>query len=93
MNDYTCACGFRANTAADLGDHIGEMVIPLDDIAPDGRVHAEAGREERGAVGPAPAGWQCACGFTSGTATELDDHLLAAFTEPDATGLDGERHG
>jgi hypothetical protein len=83
MNDYTCSCGYNTNTADDLDDHIGEMVIAIDDIAPDGQWHAEIARTERGAVGPNPAGWRCGCGFASGTATGLDEHLVAAFTEPD----------
>ena len=93
MSDYTCACGFEAATAEELADHVGEMVIPLDDTAPDGVVHAEAARHERGATGPDPAGWRCVCGFASGTATGLDEHLLAAFTRPGAIGLDGRPHG
>jgi hypothetical protein len=89
MNDYTCACGYEARTAEDLGDHIGEigeMVIPPDDIARDSQVHAEAARDERGAIGPDPAGWRCPCGFTFGTPAGLDQHLLAMFAEPAAAG-------
>jgi hypothetical protein len=86
MTDHTCACGYEASTAEGLGDHIGEMVIPPDDIARDCQAHAEVARDERGAVGPDPAGWRCLCGFTSGTPTGLDEHLLAAFTEPDPSG-------
>jgi hypothetical protein len=92
MNDHACACGYEAITAEELGDHIGEMVIPPDDIAPDGQAHAEAARDNRGAAGTDPAGLRCLCGFTSGTATGLDEHLLAAFTGPGVTGPDGREH-
>ena len=93
MNDYTCACGFEAATAEELGDHVGEMVIPLNDIARDGRAHAEAARDERGTLGPDPAGWRCVCDYVSVSATGLDEHLLARFTESEATGLAGRSHG
>jgi hypothetical protein len=69
------------------------MVIPPNDTAPDGQAHAEAARDERGAVGPDPAGSRCVCGFVSAAATGLDEHLLAAFTAPGATGHDGLGHG
>jgi hypothetical protein len=92
MSDYTCACGYEAATAEELGDHIGEMVIPPDDIAPDGQAHAEAARDKR-RTGADQTGSRCLCGFTSGTATGLDDHLVAAFTGPGATSQDGIEHG
>lgn len=76
MNDLTCKCGYEAVTAEELGDHVGEMVIPPDDIAPDGQAHAETARDEREG---GPAGLRCLCGFTSGTATGLDEHLLTVF--------------
>ena len=93
MNDHICACGYEAVSAPELSDHIGEMLIPADDIAPDGQAHAEAARDERGAVGPDPTGYRCVCGSTSGTATGLDGHLLAVFTGPGATIQDGRVHG
>jgi hypothetical protein len=89
MNDYTCACGYEAATAEELGDHVGEMIIPLDDIARDGAVHAEAARGEPEAAGAGPAGWRCMCGFLSGSPTGLDEHLLVVFTPSGTTGPDG----
>jgi hypothetical protein len=93
MNDYTCACGFEAVTTEELGDHIGEMVIPSDDIAPDGEAHMEAARERHAVDGADQTGLRCVCGFMSGTATGLDEHLLAVFTSPGAIGQDGREHG
>jgi hypothetical protein len=93
MPDYTCACGYDAVTPEELTDHIGDLVIPADDIAPDGIAHAEAAREQRGATGPDPAGSRCVCGFTAGSTGGLEEHLLAAFTARGATGTDGLRHG
>jgi hypothetical protein len=98
MNDYICACGYKAVSAEELGDHVGDLMIPPDDIAPDGQAHAEAARGERGATGPDPVRLRCLCGFLSGTsvsgaATGLDEHLLAAFTGPGVIGIDGRRHG
>lgn len=92
MDDYTCACGYDAVTAEELGDHIGEMVIPHDDIAPDGHTHAEAARDGRGTTGAGQTGSQCLCGFTSGTATGLDEHLLAVFISAGKADPDGARH-
>jgi hypothetical protein len=87
MDDYTCACGFGAVSVEEPGDHVGEMVIPPDDIASDGRVHAEAARDAA-----SPAGYQCVCGLPSDSMTGLDEHLLAVFTGPGAIGRDGRRH-
>jgi hypothetical protein len=92
MSDHTCACGYEAATPEELGDHIGEMIVPPDDIAPDGQVHAEAAGGKRGA-GSDQTGARCLCGFTSGTATGLDEHLLAVFTAPGTIGQDGRTHG
>jgi hypothetical protein len=93
MNAHICACGYQAITADELLEHIGEMVIPLDDIAPDGRPHAEAARDERGALGSDPAGSRCVCGFVTDTTTALDHHLLSAFAEPDTLSPHGHTHG
>ena len=76
MDDYTCACGFGAASVEELGDHVGEMAIPPDDIAPDGRVHAEAARDAA-----SPAGCRCVCGFRSDSMSGVDEHLLGVFTE------------
>jgi hypothetical protein len=92
MDDFTCACGYEAVTAVELGDHIGEMTIPPDDIAPDGQVHAEAAGGKRGTGASQNESW-CLCGFTSDAAAGLDEHLLAVFTGSGATGQDGREHG
>ncbi len=84
MSDYECGCGFQADSAADLSDHLGEVFLTGDDIAPDGRVHAEAG--------DGAPGTRCLCGLTVGTGTDLDDHLLRAFTPDDCVGRDGAKH-
>ena len=80
-----CSCGFEATDDYSLSDHLGEVVIPLNDLAPDGQVHAEAAQDN----GPSAA---CLCGVTPRTADDLDAHLLAAFTPPDGIGLDRQRH-
>jgi hypothetical protein len=87
-----CACGYQAGSPRDMTDHLGEVFIPLDDVAPDGRAHAEAARDT------AFGSLACVCGFTPAgalpeCADELDAHLLAAFTPADGAGLDGRRHG
>jgi hypothetical protein len=75
-----------------MADHLGEAFIALDDVAPDGRAHAEAARDTGfGSLA-------CICGFVPAgalpeSADELDAHLLAAFTPPDCVGLDGQQHG
>jgi hypothetical protein len=83
MNDYTCACGYEAVSGDELADHLGDMLIPDDDLAPDGVRHAEAAGQAR---------HRCLCGLTARTGTELDEHLLAVFTVADAVGRDGRRH-
>jgi len=87
-----CACGYEPAGPRDMADHLGEVFTPLDDVAADGRAHAEAAREVTfGSLA-------CVCGFVPAgalpdSADELDAHLLAAFTPPDGVGLDGQRHG
>ncbi|HTU74902.1 MAG TPA: hypothetical protein VMG38_15415 [Trebonia sp.] len=86
-----CACGYEASGPRDKADHLGEVFIPLDDVAPDGRAHAEAAREVTfGSLA-------CVCGFAPAgplpaSADELDAHLLLAFTPADGVGLDGRQH-
>ena len=36
-----CSCGERFATADELDEHFGAVFIPLDDIGPDGKAHAE----------------------------------------------------
>jgi hypothetical protein len=92
MNELTCACGYEAVTSEELGDHIGDLMIPPDDIAPDGQAHAEAAHDDRGAAGAGQTGLRCLCGFASGTPRGLDDHVLAVFTGPGGRGQDGREH-
>jgi hypothetical protein len=90
MTDYTCACGYEADTPIDLADHLGEAFIPLShDTGADGRAHAE--RVPDG-DSPGPVTLACTCGLTAPDAAGLDEHLLRAFTPADSTGLDGHRH-
>jgi serine/threonine-protein kinase RsbW len=79
-----CGCGYQADNAEDLTDHLGEFYTTDDDVAPDGQAHAEAG-------GGTP-GRHCLCGFTADADASLDDHLLHAFTPDDQVGRDGTRH-
>jgi anti-sigma regulatory factor (Ser/Thr protein kinase) len=85
MSDLDCACGYQADTAVDLADHLGEAYITDDDIAPDNQAHAETGD------GRTP-GWRCLCGFSGDTAAGLDDHLLRVFTPDGGIGRDGGKH-
>jgi hypothetical protein len=82
-----CACGYQALTGKELTDHLAEMFTPGDDIAGDGRRHAEMSR----AAGDG-TGWECLCGAAAASAEALDAHLLAAFTPADRVGLDGQVH-
>jgi hypothetical protein len=86
MTQRSCACGYQADSTEDLTDHLGEMFIPPDDIAPDGRIHAEAARA-KGANGDLT----CHCGYTAAIA-EFDQHLIGAFTPANEIGRDGARH-
>jgi anti-sigma regulatory factor (Ser/Thr protein kinase) len=85
MTSHECECGYQADSATDLSDHLGEVFITDDDIAPDDRPHAERG-DGAGAV------WRCLCGFAADTAGGLDDHLLQAFIPDDRIGRDGAKH-
>jgi hypothetical protein len=63
------------------------MLIPDNDTAPDGQVHAEAGRDQ-----PRTGGiLGCLCGLT-GTACDLDEHLLRVLAPVGMTGRDGQEH-
>jgi hypothetical protein len=84
MTDHVCACGFEAISDDELADHVGDLMIPDDDIAPDGARHAEAA---------GPGGHQCLCGFRADSGAALDEHLLAVFTVFGAVGRDGRGHG
>ena len=85
MSDHDCECGYQAESAEDLIDHLGDVFLADNDIAPDGRVHAEAADSD------AP-GRRCLYGFAADAALALDDHLLCAFIPDDRIGRDGGKH-
>lgn len=87
MSQHPCACGYQADSPEDLTDHLGEKLIPADDIAPDGQAHAEAARDA-----PVTGTLTCQCGFTATGIADFDQHLLDVFTPDDGIGLDGARH-
>jgi hypothetical protein len=87
MTPHSCACGYKAESIEDLTDHLGEMFIPANDIAPDGQAHAEAARDT-----PVTGTLTCRCGFTAIAIADFDQHLLHVFTPDDEIGLDGTRH-
>jgi hypothetical protein len=90
MTDHRCLCGYAAADADDLADHLAEMFTPDDDVAADGRRHAEAAN---GTSRPAASAIRtCLCGFEAAGIAQLDAHLLAAFAPSDAVGRDGNRH-
>ena len=87
MTDHSCGCGYQASSPEDLAAHLGEMLIPDDDTAPDGQVHAEAARDQ-----PRTGGiLACLCGLT-GTASELDAHILSVLAPAGMPGRDGQAH-
>ena len=61
----TCACGYEPDGPRDMADHLGEMFIPFDDVAPDGQAHAEAARDT------AFGSLACVCGFVPGGVSVL----------------------
>lgn len=81
MSTPRCRCGYQPNDNLDLLDHLQEVFIPLDGIAPDGRLHGE-GRSTLA----------CQCGFRASVAGELDAHFVAVFAPADRVGLDGREH-
>jgi hypothetical protein len=83
VTDYACACGYQAVSDEDLADHLGDMLIPNDDTAPDGVRHAEVAGQ---------AGHRCLCGLAAGTGPALDEHLLAVFASVGMVGRDGRGH-
>lgn len=85
MNRFQCSCGFAADDAESLGDHLGSVFDRADDIGTDGKPHAELSH----ASGP---GCLCACGFTTADMADLNDHLLTVLIPPDGIGIDGNRH-
>ena len=83
MNEFRCACGYQVASDDELADHVGDLMIPADDTAPDGVRHAEVA---------GTGGRQCLCGFAAKTGTGLDEHLLGVFSAVGAVGRDGRRH-
>lgn len=90
MTDHHCLCGHAAADADDLADHLAEMFTPDDDMAADGRRHAEAA--DGTSLPAASAIRKCLCGFEAADIARLDAHLLTAFTPDDAVGRDGSQH-
>lgn len=40
MTSYRCSCGYAPARDDDLADHLGEMLVPLDDKGSDGQLVA-----------------------------------------------------
>jgi hypothetical protein len=75
-----CSCGFVSNQEMRLTDHLLEVFVPEDAVAPDGRRHDETEH------------LACACGFIATAGGELDQHLLGIFTPAGNIGPDGLKH-
>lgn len=88
IEHHYCSCGFAAPTAGELIDHLHEAFSLAGDIAPDGRRHAEAARDQQADDGLI----RCLCGYAATSLDDLDRHILAAYTPPDATDSTGVRH-
>jgi hypothetical protein len=89
MSNYQCSCGFQAENADQLDDHLGLSLIPDNDVAPDGQIHAEAATSEPTTEGAPGSGKACTCGFT-GTAPEIDAHILLTFAPDEVS--DSNQH-
>lgn len=88
MTDHQCSCGFVAEDAASLQDHLLDVFAVEVDRGVDGRVHAEV-------ITPAESRqpqYVCACGFASDITADFDGHILLVFTTPDHVGDDGRKH-
>ena len=70
MPEFSCSCGYQATSDDDLTDHLSHALIPADDRAGDGQLHAEAAHLP---------GQTCLCGYAADAVDVLDAHLLAAF--------------
>ena len=94
IEHHYCACGYAAPSAGGLIDHLHAAFSLADDIAPDGRQHAEAATDEAGS-GDDPV-IRCLCGYPAISLDDLDRHILAAYTPAytpaDATTADSARH-
>lgn len=83
-----CECGYQADSADDLTDHLLEIFAPDKDTGVDGLPHAEAAQDcprDDGIL-------TCLCGY-AGMIEALDEHFLRMFTPADGTGSDGLAHG
>lgn len=76
----SCSCGFTPTVDETLADHLGEMFIPDDDTDKASQSHAETDART------------CLCGHVATSSSDLDVHLLAAFTSPGHFGRDGRAH-
>lgn len=88
MTRHHCSCGFAAEDADTLQDHLLDVFALEVDRGNDGRIHAEV-------ITPADAGQPqhvCTCGFASEIIAEFDGHMLLVFTTLDHVGGDGRKH-
>lgn len=79
-----CRCGYQPASDDDLAAHLSEALVPDDDLAADGVIHAE-----RVCAADSKA---CMCGLRATDPATLDAHLLTAFTSADGLGRDGRAH-
>lgn len=88
MTHHQCSCGFAAEDADTLQDHLLDVFALEVDRGTDGRIHAEV-------ITPAEARQPqhvCTCGFACEIIADFDDHMLLVFTTPDHVGDDGRKH-
>src|SRR5215510_9109708 len=81
VTERRCSCGYAADDADGLSDHLLEVFTSKNDVGLDGRVHFEG-----------DARLACACGFIAISIAELDAHFFRAFVAPGQIGQDGMRH-
>jgi hypothetical protein len=81
LTERRCSCGYAADDADGLSDHLLEVFTSENDVGLDGEVHFEG--DSRLA---------CACGFIAIFIAELDAHFFRVFVAPGRVGLDGVRH-
>jgi hypothetical protein len=85
MPNPRCRCGYPAGNDDDLAAHLSEALVPDDDLAADGVVHAECLSAAESKA--------CLCGLRATDPATLDTHLLTAFTSAEGLGADGRAHG
>jgi len=81
VTERRCSCGYAADDADGLSDHLLEVFTSKNDVGLDGKVHFEG-----------DARLACACGYAAITIAELDAHFFRAFVAPGRMGVDGMRH-